>query len=253
MNYFFDVSVGDIHVFAKKSESERFRFSTTQREGGGFVCFLSGEGELSMGNSTYKISPGSFIIFEKGDDYRFDVAAPCSYIVSDMDISFAHGEALPRFINCIDEELNLMERAYRVWVEQGEYCYTEARILLLRLFNMISRRTRAEAKGQSGFISEALAYIHRNYSQNFTLDDVAQFCNVSVSYLRASFKSELGMSVMQYREELRINRAKAMILSGEFKLKEIAESLGYYDIYHFSKRFKEAVGITPGGYAENLK
>lgn len=251
MNYFFDVNVGDIRVFARKRENERFRFSTTQREGGGFVCFLSGEGELFMGGSSYKIIPGSFIIFERGDNYSIDVAPPCAYIVSDMDISFAHGEAFPRVINCIDEELNLIERAYKVWVEQGEYCYTEARILLLRFFSAASRRTRAEAKGQSGFISKALAYIHKNYAQNFTLDELAQFCNVSASYLRASFKRELGMSVMQYREELRINHAKAMILSGEFKLREIAESLGYYDIYHFSKRFKEIAGVTPGGYGEN--
>jgi YesN/AraC family two-component response regulator len=55
---------------------------------------------------------------------------------------------------------------------------------------------------------------------------------------------------MQYREHLRIERAKAMISSGEFKLKEISDSLGYYDIYHFSKRFKEATGIAPGAYRE---
>ncbi len=251
MNYFFDINVGDIRVFAKKNESERFKFSTAQREGGGFVCFLFGKGSFYMDGRSYSIAPGTFIRFEKGDDYRFDVAPPCSYIVSDMDISFSHTESLPRVLSCTDEEKNLMERAYKIWSEQGEYCYVETRILLLRFFAAIAKRMRAEPKGQTSFISNALEYIHRNYSKNFTLDDVATFCNVSASYLRSSFRTELGVSVMQYREELRISSAKAMILSGEFKLKEISEMLGYYDIYHFSKRFKASVGIPPGVYAKN--
>lgn len=250
MNYFFDVNIGDIRVFAKKSESESFRFSTAQRDGGGFVCFLSGEGSFDIDGRKYRVCPGSFIRFERGDAYRFDIIPPCTYIVSDMDISFLQGADIPRVIDCIEEELGLLEKAYRVWIEQGEYCYSETRILLLRLLVAISKRTRSEAESKNSFISDALSYIHKHYAENFTLEDVAASCNISVSYLRQSFRREIGSSVMQYREQLRITRAKAMISSGEFKLKEIAEALGYYDIYHFSKRFKEAVGITPGAYGE---
>jgi AraC-like DNA-binding protein len=250
MNYFFDVNIGDIRVFAKKSENGRFRFSNPQREGDGFVCFLSGEGKFYIDVHSYKVGAGTFIRFERGDAYTLDVAPPCSYIVSDMDISFSHPEAFGRVCECIAEEQTLLERAYKVWTEQGEYCYSEARILLLRMFVAMSRRIRAQSERQTSFISEALAYIHRNYAESFSLEDVSAACNVSASYLRQCFKSELGTSVMQYREHLRIERAKAMISSGEFKLKEISDSLGYYDIYHFSKRFKEATGIAPGAYRE---
>ena len=250
MNYFFDVSIGDIRVFSKKNEIDSFRFSTLQREGDGFAFFLDGEGDFYLGEKSYRVTSGTFIRFEKGDYYRFDIEPSCSYIVSDMDISFSQGSVLPRIFDCIDEEQALIEKAYRIWVEQGEYCYTEVRIILLRFFEQLSKRMRTHAKGHTEFISDALSYIHRNYSRNFTLEDVAMAANVSASYLRASFKEELGRSVMQYREELRISRAKAMILSGEFKLKEISEELGYYDIYHFSKRFKEAVGLSPGEYGK---
>ena len=250
MSYFFDASIGEIRVFLRKSEEERFRFSKTQREGDGFVYFSSGKGKFNIDGSSYEVTADTFIKLKKGDSYSFDVMPPYSYIVSDMDIFISGKDNLPRVLRCTEEEKNLLGKAYKIWTEQEEYCYTQTRILLLELLVAMSKRVEKQYSGKSWLVAAVLSYIHRYYTENFTIEDLAKACNASASYIRQRFKQELGVSVMQYREELRIARAKTMISSGEFKLKEIADLLGYYDIYHFSKRFKEVVGVSPGVYKQ---
>ncbi len=253
MNYFCDIDIGDIRVIVKKDECEDFKYSTRSREGAGFVCFLSGEGRFFYGGEVNKVSAGTFIRFDEGDSYSFDVPYPCSYITSNADILLKGRTVLPKVTDCTPEEISAVRRICRVWEEQGEYCYIEARILLLQLFMDMMKRISGECGDAGNCVSSALAYIHRHYNVNFSLEDISAACNISPSHLRLCFRRELGCSVMQYREELRMTRAKAMIDSGEFKLKEIAEHLGYYDIYHFSKKFKAATGSTPGRYREALK
>ena len=60
------------------------------------------------------------------------------------------------------------------------------------------------------------------------------------------------MPITKYRENLRVREAKNMLRSGLFSNMEIAEKLGYCDVYHFCKNFKLATGVSPGKYKKSL-
>ena len=63
---------------------------------------------------------------------------------------------------------------------------------------------------------------------------------------------QTGMTVLQYRDSLRIAAAKEMLESGYFTASEIASELGYCDVYHFSKSFANQVGLSPRKWLNNI-
>jgi transcriptional regulator GlxA family with amidase domain len=63
----------------------------------------------------------------------------------------------------------------------------------------------------------------------------------------------MNMSVTEYRDCLRNKSAKEMLASGCFSVKETANILGYYDVYHFTKIFTRQNGISPAKYARTLR
>ena len=254
MNYFCDVNIGKINIIVKKQEREEFVFKNEGRLVSGFVCFIEGDGYIDVGGEgRYPIRNGTFISFRSGDRYEFKVAPNCSYITSECEIEPSDSAVLPRTLVCTLSEREELLRICELFLEQGEFCYLETRIALLRFYSELLQRLRKQAGEQPPIISGALSYIHKHYNENFSLEDVAAFCNVSLSHLRNSFHAETKTTVMQYRETLRIKRAKTMLKSGEFRIKEIADSLGYCDVYHFSKRFKQATGSSPAEYIRTTR
>ena len=117
------------------------------------------------------------------------------------------------------------------------------------LFDGVMGKT---AKNTDAEVSAALAFIRANFKRNFTSDEVAKCCNLSKSYLRSRFSCAMGMSMTDYRESLRISEAQNMLKSGFFSVKEVAQELGYFDVFHFTKRFSMAVGVSPAAYKKSF-
>ena len=76
------------------------------------------------------------------------------------------------------------------------------------------------------------------------IDEVAAFCNVSAVYLRKVIKELHGKTPFQLLTELRMKKACEM-LQEQRPIKEIALSVGYSDIYQFSRAFKRRFGHSP--------
>ncbi|UZQ85543.1 response regulator transcription factor [Thermoclostridium stercorarium] len=99
-------------------------------------------------------------------------------------------------------------------------------------------------------LRNALEYIHQHYSEQLTLNDVAEHVYVSPSYLSRMFKKELGKNFVDYLNGLRIEKAKELLMDPKYKTYEVAEIVGIPDAHYFSRLFKKYEGLSPTEYRD---
>ena len=95
---------------------------------------------------------------------------------------------------------------------------------------------------------EVLKYINSNLEKDISLEDIAEIMKVSPVYAGKLFKKELGISFNKYLMQVRIERAKALLKSGDYKIYEISTIVGYNTVQYFSSIFKKATGVSPKDY-----
>ena len=99
-------------------------------------------------------------------------------------------------------------------------------------------------------VETAKEYIQNNYSKDISLDDVSRTVNISPYYFSKIFKEETGEGFVEYLTGIRIEKAKELLNTTEYSIKEICSMVGYADPNYFSRSFKKNVGVTPTEYKD---
>lgn len=100
-------------------------------------------------------------------------------------------------------------------------------------------------------VEKALAYLHANYAQDITLDDLAAAAGLSKFHFLRVFSSRLGVTPHRYQLLLRVVHAQDLLRDG-LGIADVALRTGFFDQSHFTRCFHEIVGITPGRYQLDL-
>ena len=108
--------------------------------------------------------------------------------------------------------------------------------------------TDAQGGREFNTIYTILQYISENYQRKLLLSELAQQVYLSDHYLCRLFKRVMGVTPMEYVTKLRIVKAKELLLHG-CSVEETCTSVGYINLSHFSRQFREHVGISPCRYA----
>ncbi|HWQ78098.1 MAG TPA: AraC family transcriptional regulator [Anaerovoracaceae bacterium] len=95
-----------------------------------------------------------------------------------------------------------------------------------------------------------LRYIHKNISEDLSLEGLSKEFFLSKSRLNQIFKTSTGFSVGEYIITCRINKA-CILLKSNMPIQEISSATGFGDPTHFSRTFKKRLGITPSAYHKN--
>lgn len=103
--------------------------------------------------------------------------------------------------------------------------------------------------GKAGTIQKIKKYLEMHYAENITLQDVADEICLDKSYLGRLFKEECQMTVMGCLREVRLAKAKELLLRG-MNSSEVAEKTGFGDAAYFAKSFRQATGVSPARYRE---
>ena len=99
-----------------------------------------------------------------------------------------------------------------------------------------------------------ISYIDEHYTQpDLSVSEIGEIFGLHPSYLGSILKKTNHISPLQYITSVRLNAARQMLDTGLYKVSEVAESVGYSDIFYFSKKFKKSFGCSPKDFAHRPK
>lgn len=119
--------------------------------------------------------------------------------------------------------------------------------LLTRSFDH-TKPLASEGDPRIKLIEEIQTYIQENYSKKLSLSDIAQQKHINYCYLSLLFKEVANVTFQDYLMEIRLNHACALLQTGRYKIKDVAELSGFSDQHYFSKTFKKIIGYAPKEY-----
>ena len=130
-----------------------------------------------------------------------------------------------------------------------EECYSCLEASLKELWKNTSLHT-----SSTTLCAKIAQYLEINLKEQISLSDLAQRFGYTPSYLNRIFKKEYGASPLQYLTDLRIARAKEILLKHpDINIKTAASTVGYEDSRYFSRIFKNETGMTPSAWAVREK
>lgn len=155
------------------------------------------------------------------------------------------------------DEYGIDEKKMRKLFEQmpdrsAESFFESAKLVELLASNLddlttvvaMSRRKEAEGIAERERLRPAFLCIEKNFTKAMSLREMARLCHMSENYFSRMFGRVTGTTFPRYIADLRIARAKELLLAGG-KVRAVAYDVGYDDPAYFVRRFKQHTGMTP--------
>lgn len=212
-------------IFHKPMELHKFTISSS--EGADLLIFsFSAEGELTiwLKNKVFKLSDHQVAILNA--------------LLTYMDAQPAAGEAPFHSLQYLAPYQHIPGYLQTVIT----YLYQ----LFLSLASEASLSVSSTAPDAILF-QKAITYLNNNLSGSPSVDEVAHYCNISVSSLKRIFDKYAGISVHQYLLKLKIKVAIDLLESGE-TVTSVSERTGFSNQNYFSKAFKRETGKSPSEF-----
>ncbi len=218
-----------------------------------FVYIIKGKACFFMENTELFVSERDMLYLPRETAYHSKWLEDSKFMVIDLLLHGSDGQPIrfdekPNILFCDTHGayLGLLEELAEKACSSGPFDWLERLSLSFKLLCEMARDTnRTELDEHRRKIKVGLNYLENNFSSDFTVDSLAEMCCLSVGSFRRSFSECMGMSPVEYRNKLRIQKAVILLKTGEYTVGEAAESVGIKDIKYFSKLFKRYTGVTP--------
>ncbi|WP_199868547.1 helix-turn-helix domain-containing protein, partial [Virgibacillus senegalensis] len=114
--------------------------------------------------------------------------------------------------------------------------------------NLMNKCQLTHVENNNWLMERAETYIKNYYTTDIKAQEVADVINISPNYFSSLFKQRTGRNFNEYVNVLRVEQAKTLLADTPFKVREVAEQVGYHEYKYFVEVFKKFVGMTPTEY-----
>ena len=115
-----------------------------------------------------------------------------------------------------------------------------------------SRSVKSSQNNMKLILKKAVDFLEMNYYKAITLRQVADAVYVSPFYISRMFSRQLGKTMTEYLNDIRIKNACELLKDVEYKVYQVGEMVGIPDAHYFSRIFKKQMSVTPTDYRNNI-
>ncbi len=232
------------------------------------IYCIKGNGWAKISNSKHTLSTGDFLLIPANTPHEyaaeednpwtiywihFKGAGSADFITMMLNRMESHVASISfqqNRLHLFEEIYNSLERGYSI----DNICYAS---LSLQYFlgsccfdNNYNYLTTHEKKDS---ITLCINYMQKHIDKTLVLQDIANAVNLSASHFAAVFKKSTGFSIIEYFNQMKVQKACQFLQFTDLRINEIADRLGIEDPYYFSRMFTKVIGIPPNKYRSKKK
>ena len=239
-----------------------------------FIYVLDGEIEIKTLYTLVQVNKGSGIFINKNVIHLVNKRTPSchynSFVFPDYFLKFYFGSPATVFVErivgkdelsicCFPKEMDWCKSILSVLSQladlenrKTEFYVYQVLCLLSTLWLEVCKNIQVPSKNTdtvTGIRMQIfLQYISEHYGENISLDRLAESANVSKSECLRCFKASLQTTPYKYLTEYRLSKAAELLKNSDEPIGTIADSVGFRQISHFGKCFREKTGFSPRDY-----
>ena len=221
----------------------------------GILYLWEGAVEFRLADgSLLRAEEGDLTLIPKGSCYLMRYAAATTYVLMDLDMTQPDGSRCDLLPGITIVANDLPERHIAAIMAKLEMCSTSEnssavfrrKELAYRLLSLAFAGSQLDKdQGEYPHIRPGVALLQKSYLENIPITQLAEVCGMSVSSFRRQFGLLYGVSPVQYRNRLRLQRARALLLEGSCTVTEAAYASGFENLGYFCRSYKKTMGETP--------
>ena len=215
------------------------------------VCFNRLEGcltALSSKHKLYETSPGSShysVAVRKEDFEAFSNFVDPNFITRLNEKGYLFYSLSEARMKKIISYINQIREAEGNTTERG----IATKFLLFNFLEpMIGQSQFLQAGKRPQWLNDLLIEINNPENLSWDVSDAVAHSHYSKTHLARLFKEEMGKSIGEYLQEVKINNARDILVNSDMSLAELCDVIGHSSLSHFSNVFKHYYGMAPGKY-----
>lgn len=210
---------------------------------------VSGKGRFKLNHKEYTVGENDIFVIPPYVEtyYQSGADTPWEYIW----IGFAADEGvLPPLADVL--HVPELRKIFLSMKDCEKHEASRSAFLTSKLWEMLTVLQKEQVH-TADYVDTALSYIHAEYANNVTVDGIAARLNLERTYFSTLFKKRTGLSPKQYLLKHRMENAAALMRENKSSVSVAAASVGYTDIFNFSKMFKKHFGVSPSEYSKSFR
>lgn len=219
---------------------------------------FDGKGALWLEpDSTFPVNPGDCVVITPGKLNRYGGVDGYHYTEDNVnfcgpvaDMLMASG-ILTSGVYPLDK-VRLLRQIIELAADPSRDSQICANIALQDLIIKLYLNKRSENKNEYPLLDILINEIRKHPEKWWSVDEMAEMCNLSVDQLRRVFFQHTGCNPKLYADRIKMHHAAEYMINTGCSITKTARHFGYRDQYHFSRRFKNVMGMSPTEYRNTL-